>query len=296
MPQMMLNLVQGLSNRTKLAILLALWATSFYPVYPGLLWSWFNHSNNSHGVLVPFITLYFIWQKRKDLRSAEISSSWWGMLILAVTLGFYLLGYLGGIALVMRLSLVSSICGLVLYVLGRQTFRILLFPLLFLFFMVPVPDSIETLIAFPLQLFATKVSAALIGFLSIPAYREGNMLYFAQTQLEVAEACSGIRSMISLTMLSVIFVYLTPRGWRVRIVILLSAIPIALAANILRVSGTGVLAHFFGSGVAVGFLHEFSGLAVFAFGIVILYLEYVLLSKLDERRGSRSRVDEKRQN
>lgn len=284
---------QGFGTGTKLLILLVLWAATFYPIYPELFSTWFTNSNNSHGVLVPFISLYFLWQKRDDLRSAEISSSWWGALVMAASLGNYLLSYLGGVAFAMRLSLVSSVCGLVLYVLGWPIFRMLLFPLLFLFFMVPVPDSVESLISFPLQLFATRVSVEIIGLLSIPAYREGNMLYFAQTQLEVAEACSGIRSMTSLTMLSVIFVYLMPRGWKRKTIILFSAIPIALAANILRVSGTGVLAHFFGAGVATGFLHEFSGMAVFAFGLGILVLEYVLLNRLDQRRQPRRDTDDR---
>lgn len=294
MPVRLRTFIQDMGTRTKLLTLLAMWAVTFYAVYPALVEAWFYRSDNSHGVLVPFISLYFIWQKRDDLRSAEISSSGWGALLLAGSLGLYLLSYVGGIALVMRLSVVASLCGLVLYVLGARIFRILLFPLLFLFFMVPVPDSVEMLVSFPLQVFATKVSAAIIGFLSIPVHREGNMLYFAQTQLEVAEACSGINSITSLTMLSVIFVHLMPRGWKPKAVILLSAIPIAVAANIVRVSGTGVLAHFFGGGVAGGFLHTFSGLVVFAFGFAVLLLEYAMLSRIDQRRRSRSDIDERR--
>ena len=284
---------ESLGNRTKLLMLLGLWAAAFYPIYPELFFTWFNSSNNSHGVLVPFICLYFVWQRRDDLGPAEIIASGWGALLLAASLGLYLLSYLGGVAFTMRLAMVASLSGLCLYVLGRPIFTKLMFPLIFLFFMVPVPDSVEALISFPLQLFATRVSAEIIGWLSIPAYREGNMLYFAQTQLEVAEACSGIRSMTSLTMLSVIFVYLMPAGWKRKAIILLSAIPIALAANILRVSGTGILAHFFGAEVATGFLHEFSGMAVFAFGLAILGLEYVLLNKLAKRRRFGSDGDEK---
>ena len=145
--------------------------------------------------------------------------------------------------------------------------------------MVPVPDSILNIVAFPLQLFATKISSHIIAALSIPVYREGNMLYFVQTQLEVAEACSGLRSIMALTMLSVIFVYLLDKGWLRKVILLASAIPLALIANIIRVSGTGILAHFHGEKVARGFLHEFSGLAVFAFGFILLFLEYSLLNK-----------------
>ena len=110
------------------------------------------------------------------------------------------------------------------------------------------------------------------------------MLYFAQTQLEVAEACSGIRSIVSFTVLSVIFAYLLDKGWSRRIILLLSAIPLALFANIVRVSGTGILAHFYGSRIARGFLHEFSGLAVFGFGFVLLLGEYILLNRVSSKQ------------
>jgi len=166
--------------------------------------------------------------------------------------------------------LVATLICLLWSCLGGDMLRQLAFPLGFLFFMIPVPDSLLNMVAFPLQLMATKISASLIQLCSIPVYREGNMLYFVQTQLEVAEACSGIRSVMALTMLSVIFAYTSSVNWWRRGILILSAIPIALLANILRVSGTGVLAHFFGDRVARGFLHEFSGLVVFLFGLAVL--------------------------
>jgi exosortase len=173
--------------------------------------------------------------------------------------------------------IVLSLMGLVLLALGKDLFRVLAFPLCFLFFMVPVPDSVLGLVALPLQLMATKISTLTLHALSIPAYREGNMLYFAQTRLEVAEACSGIRSIISYTMLGVIFAHLFDTGWGRRVLLVASALPLALFANIVRVSGTGILAHFYGAAAAIGFLHEFSGLAVFAFGFVLLLGEFLLL-------------------
>ena len=267
--------------KLELAILLALWAISFYPVYPGLVHTWLNHPNNSHGILVPLICLYFIWQKREKLTLTEVSGCGLGGAILIGSMGCYVLSLAGAVTVVSRLMIVSSLIGLVLFTLGKTIFKTVAFPLCFLFFMVPVPDSIVAIVAFPLQLFATKVSSFFIGMLSIPVYREGNMLYFAKTQLEVAEACSGIRSLISIIMISVIFLYLLKGGWIKRAIFFASAVPVALLANILRVSGTGVLAHFYGEKVARGFLHEFSGLAVFAFGFLLLYLEYLLLNKTD---------------
>jgi len=271
----------AMTNAIKLRflILLMLWAAAFYPIYPSLVQTWLNHSNNSHGILVPLISLYFIWQKRGKLRQTEISSCNWGVVILASSMGFYLLSYAGSIAVISRSMIVFSLIGLVLFALGKTIFKLLAFPLFFLIFMVPVPDSILNIVAFPLQLFATKISSHIIAALSIPVYKEGNMLYFVKTQLEVAEACSGLRSIMALTMLSVIFVYLSDKGWLRKVILLASAVPLALIVNIIRVSGTGILAHFHGEKVARGFLHEFSGLAVFAFGFILLFLEYSLLNK-----------------
>jgi len=263
----------------RFSILLVLWAICFSPLYTSLVSTWLNHSDNSHGILVPLVSAYFIWQKRAQLKKAEIFPSNWGLLILGLSMVLYLLSYAGSVAVAARAMIVFSLVGLVQFTLGKKVLSTILFPLLFLLFMVPVPDSILALVSLPLQLFATQVSTFVIQAFSIPAYREGNMVYFANTQLEVAEACSGIRSIISYGMLSVIFAYLLDKGWYRRIFLLVSTVPLALFANIVRISGTGVLAHFYGDKVARGFLHEFSGLAVFAFGFVLLFLEYTWLDR-----------------
>lgn len=267
----------------KFFVLLAFWFVAFIPVYPQLVRTWLDNSDNSHGILVPLVSLYFIWQSREKIREAKISNSKLGVVILVLSIGLYLLSYAGGIAVLSRAMIVSSLVGLVIFTLGKEIFSLLAFPLLFLFFMVPVPDSVLLLVSFPLQLFATKVSTFVIQIFSIPAYREGNMLYFAQTHLEVAEACSGIRSIMSFGMLSFIFAYMMDKIWWKRIALVLSTIPLALFANIVRVTGTGILAHFYGEKVALGFLHEFSGLVVFAFGFVLLLGEFILLNKVSSK-------------
>lgn len=277
------NLFNNNSVKIKLATLLAFWLACFFPVYPSLIHTWLNNSNNSHGILVPLICLYLIWQKKDKLRQIKISTSMWGAVILIISIMLYLLSYAGQVAVISRSMVALSLIGLLWFTLGTNFFKLLAFPLFFLLFMVPVPDSVLRMVAFPLQLFATKISAFIIQTLSITVYREGNMLYFAQTQLEVAEACSGIRSIISFLMLSVIFIYMMDKGWVRKMIILFSVIPLALFANIVRITGTGILAHFFGPGIARGFLHEFSGMAVFAFGFMILLLEYLLLKKISAK-------------
>ena len=270
--------------KLKLFVLLILWVLAFFPLYPSLVETWLNHSNNSHGILVPLISAYLIWKKREKLKLAVITNSNWGAIILVISMAVYVVSYAGAIAVISRSMIVFSLIGLVLFTLGKSGFKLLVFPLFFLIFMVPIPDSIIGIVAFPLQLFATKISAIIIQALSIPVYREGNMLYFVETQLETAEACSGIRSIVSLTMISVLFAYLSDAGKIGKAALVASAVPLALTGNFIRVSGTGILAHFYGSKVARGFLHEFSGLAVFGLGFMILLIEYTLLNKIKAKR------------
>ncbi len=257
-------------TKIKMLILLTVWSVTYYPVYPILVKTWLDKSDNSHGALVPFVALYLIWKKRTALQSAEISTSVWGLILLAGSLGIYLLSFLGTVTYTMHLAMVVSLSGIVFYLFGSQVFRILWFPLLFLIFMIPIPESLEKLVSFPLQLLATQISADLIGLFSIPVYREGNMLYFVRSQLEVAEACSGLRAISSLVMLGTLFASLMSISWRRKAVVIFSAIPIALIANVARISGTGFLAHFWGSEMAYGFMHQFSGIVVFVFGLVLM--------------------------
>jgi len=266
----------------KIAVLLFFWALIFSPVFAGLYGAWFGMANadNSYCLLVPFISLYFVWQKKADLKLARQSNSSVGLVVLITGLLVYLVSYAGGVLVVQRLMMVLSLIGLVLYLYGAEVFRIMRFPLLFLLFMIPVPESIVNTVSFPLQTYATIISSKIIQLLGIPVYREGHMLYFLETQLEVAEACSGIRSISAMLMLSVIFVHLIEDNRVMKFAIVLSSVIVAFLANIVRVSGTGVLAHYFGAEVALGFLHEFSGMVVFAVGLGMLFAEYKLLSRI----------------
>ncbi len=288
----------------KLLILLGFLLAAYAPILPELYHNWMNDPNNSHGILVPLISLYFAWIKRYELRDALrkttdnvltplhnfrpervtanrhfLTSRSMGLLITIFGIMLYITSLLGAVAVSARLSLVIVLVGLIIFNLGINIFNILIFPLFLLFFMVPVPTSFVSLFSVPLQLFVSKVSTFIIQLLSIPAYREGNMLYFASTQLEVAEACSGIRSIFAYLMLGTIFAYLIKRDWTKRWILLVSTIPMAIFVNMIRVTGTGILAHFFGGQVALGFLHEFSGMAIFIFGFVLLFIEYRLLDR-----------------
>jgi len=267
-------------NWLKFVAVLTLWAMVFIPVYPGLWHSWMNNANNSHGLLVPIISAFLIWYRREELSAAPLNPSILGGFLFAISISIYLLALAGQVLVVQRVMIVSSLIGLIIFNFGKSFFKILAFPLIYLIFMVPVPVSLYSLAAFPLQLFATDISHFLIHQLGIPVLQEGNMLYFSQAKLSVAEACSGIRSITALLMIGVLFAYFMDKSWWRRVVLVFSAIPLALVANIIRVTGTGILAHFYGGQVAKCFLHEFSGLAVFTFGFVLMFFEYILLNKL----------------
>ncbi|QWV91850.1 exosortase/archaeosortase family protein [Geomonas oryzisoli] len=267
------------NDKIKLSLLVALWLAVFSPIVPEMVGEWGSHSDNNHGFLVPLVTLYFLWHQKGELSAGEIDCAKWGGVILAASLAIYLVSFAGGAAFPARIAMVASLFGLLWFCLGNAWIRVMAFPVLFLLFMVPVPYSVMSLVSMPLQLIATRLSAWIIQMCAIPVYREGNMLYFVGTQLEVAEACSGIRSIMSLTMLGSIFAYLAPVGWQRRALIVVAAVPIAMTANIIRISGTGILANYFGDRVARGFLHDFSGLAVFAFGLLMLWMIHLLLTR-----------------
>lgn len=262
----------------KYAQVLAIWVLVFIPIIPNMYQAWLSHSNNSHGLLVPFISAFFIYQK-KDKVDLRHPGSMTGCILLLISLLFYLVNLYGGIVFFTRLMIPVSLLCLIWCMLGFDNLKTILFPVSFLVFMIPVPDSVLNLVSLPLQRVATNISALIIRALSIPVYQEGNLLYFTQTQLEVAEACSGLRSIIALIMLSAILVYISDMDKIRNFLLCALAVPIALSANILRVSATGVIAHYYGDGVARSFLHDLSGIAVFVVGFLCLLFVYRILNK-----------------
>ena len=196
----------------------------------------------------------------------------------AVGIFVLLAGLMGSEFFLSRVSLIVTLAGIVLFLFGWAHLRILAFPLAFLLLMIPLPAIIFNQIAFPLQLLASRVGESAISAANIPVLREGNVLVLANTSLEVAEACSGIRSLVSLMTLGLVFGYFAdPRGW-VRALIVASTIPVAIISNGARVAGTGIVAHYYGPSAAEGFFHEFSGWIVFIVAFVmILAIQRVIL-------------------
>jgi exosortase len=261
----------------------------FGPILYYMVLHWGKVDDYSHGFLVAPLALYFVWERRHDLQRATIRPSWWGLIPLALGSLSLMIGRLGVELTAMRASFVLTLIGLQILLLGRDVFRILAFPMLFLFFMVPLPQSFVNVVAFPLQLSAADFAVETLHLLHIPALREGNIIHLADTQLFVAEACAGLRSLMALGTLAVVFAYFFRRNPIERVIIVASAIPIAIFVNAFRVALTGCLAHRMGSAAAEGLIHQTEGFFTFGLAFGLLLVEAWLLSVFWPSSWRRSR-------
>jgi len=244
----------------------------YYRVIASLVSDWWNDDNYSHGFLIIPIALYFAWERQAALREAEKKPSACGLAVIAGSLAMLIAGILGSEFFLPRVSMLGVLAGAILFLFGWNHLRILILPIAFMLLMIPIPAIIFNQIVFPLQLLASHFGENAIIFCQIPVLREGNILHLANTSLEVAEACSGIRSMITLLTMGIIYGYLfDPRLW-VRIVMAAGTVPIAIVANGIRVAGTGVAAHFYGPEAAEGFSHTFSGWIIFIAALIMLFI------------------------
>ncbi|WP_045220287.1 exosortase A [Desulfonatronum thioautotrophicum] len=258
------------ANKFYLLGLLPLLGVLYSGIFPDMVLDWYNDENYSHGFLVPFISAFFIYQRWDDLRTTPAEPSNLGLLVIAGGLGLLSLGYVGTEYFSMRVSLVILLAGLVLYFFGIKVFKKLSLPLGFLVLMVPIPYIVYDAAAFPLKLFVTEFSVATLKLLGVIVWHEGNIIMFPNTVLEVADACSGLRSIMSLLALGVAFAFLTQKSMVKRWLIIFSTLPIAVLTNAMRVIVTGFLAQYWGAQVAEGFFHDFAGFAVFFVAMVLL--------------------------
>ena len=252
-------------------------------VLSALVQQWSSDDNYSHGFFVLPLAAYFAWERRETLAAASRRPTLLGLVVILGSLVVYTAGLLGAELFLTRISMIGVIAGTVLFVWGWSHFRILLFPILFLLLMVPLPSIIFNQIAFPLQLVASQAGEAVIATAGIPVLREGNVLQLPSQTLEVAEACSGIRSLVSLLMLAIVLGYFTERRTGMRVVIALAAVPIAILANAARVAGTGLAAEWVSPAAAEGFFHTFSGWLVFVVAFAGLLIVQHLLGRFQGR-------------
>lgn len=251
-------------------LIAALLLGTYFRVLAKLVIDWWNIPDFSHGFLVPPFAAFVLWQKRAILRSTRVSPAWSGVLLVALGLFVLLLGIYGAELFLSRVSLVIVLAGLVLTFGGARMLRETRFALFVLLLAIPIPAVIYTQITFPLQILASKLAGALLPIFGVPVLREGNIIELPAMSLEVAEACSGIRSLMSLLTLSIFYGYFLDRPtWR-RIVLALASVPIAIAANAVRLLGTGLSVQYWDPDKAMGFFHEFSGWVMFLVSLACL--------------------------
>ena len=265
-----MTLVQTLrTHRFELLALVLLLGAVYHSIVYEMILDWKKDDNYSHGFLVPFIAGYLAYMRKDDLVAAVVRPCNAGLAVIAMGLVVLFFGWLGTEYFTMRSSLVIIIAGSVLYLLGWEIFKILLAPLCYLLLMVPIPYIIYDAAAFPLKLLVTEVSVLSMKALGIVVWQEGNILMFPNITLEVADACSGLRSIMSLLALGAAYAFVLHTKTKDRVILILSTLPIAIFTNCLRVIATGILAQYFGSAAAEGFFHEFAGLFVFGAAVVM---------------------------
>ena len=265
---------------------------------------WWSDENYSHGLLVPFVIGYILWHQRERLGAERIQPQvWLGVVGVGFSIVMLWAGVAGAELFVQRISIVVMLASIAIYFCGFRLLRLLAVPLLLLLLSIPIPQIVFNQIAFPLQLFASRCAVSAMQLLDISVLRQGNVIELMPLgahepkRLAVVEACSGIRSLMTLVTLAVVYAYFTgpkqkggdgddskkPHSrraiWRA-LILVVAAVPIAILTNALRVSGTGVLAHYYGTRVADGFFHTFSGWVIYIAAALLLFTTGWALDRL----------------
>lgn len=260
-----------------LIALLFCFIAAYLPVLKSLIHAWATSDDYSHGFFILPLCLYVAWQKKDKLCRIDKSPTVYGLWLFILSLMIYFLAYSAGIHTLSSLTIVPLWTGAILYLFGFQIVWALMFPLFLLLFMIPVPSQIYSFLTIPLQLIVSKVSVMLTSGIGIPIYAEGNVIYLPGRTLEVVEACSGLRSLLSLFVLSLVFGYFSLRSNLLRSILFVSAIPVAILVNIVRVSLIVVAFHFVNFDLTSGTIHTWLGLGIFFLALIIIFAERGIL-------------------
>ena len=267
-------------------LLIAVLALLYAPVIKLLVWQWYNDADYSHGFIVPLLSAYLLWARRDKLRQIVHKPSAWGMVVVLGSLGLLFLGSLGAENSLSRLSIVVTICGLVVYFAGWAILRAMTFPIAFLLFAIPFPGVVYNEIVFPLQFLASRFATRVLELLGLfPVMREGNVLVLPHMSLEVVEACSGIRSLMSLLALAAGYGYVVERSIAVRWLLIVAMVPLAIISNGTRVMITAIMANYIGPKAAEGFMHEFSGWVIFVVATILFLALHSLITFVRKKLG-----------
>lgn len=253
----------------------------YFPVWKGLVLTWYRSDDYSHGFFIIPVIIYSLWQKREELVRLPVHSSSFGLVLLIISLILYILASYAEIKTGAALVMIVSIVSVVLFLFGFAVFREILFILLFLLFMIPVPTQIYSAMTTPLQLFVSQVSVWFVTLFGLPIFREGNIIHLPEHTLEMVQACSGLRSLMSLLTLSVVISYFTLRSNWLRVFLLFSAIPAAIIVNIIRIMIMILAFYYFDLDLTQGTVHTIFGTIVFILAIILVFLVKGVLSFWD---------------
>jgi exosortase len=257
----------------QILILGAAFLILYLPILIDLLSDWYNDPNYGHGFLIIPVSAWLIWRKRAVLKTIPLETGKWGLPVIIASLALFIVGTAGAEFFTTRVSMIGLIFGITLYMAGPRFMREIWFAFFFLLFMIPVPYIIYYSVTFPLQLLGSKIAAGVLGVIGIPHLRQGNIIHLPDNySLEVAEACSGLRSLVTLLALGALLSYLTMKTKWKAMTLFLATIPIAIAANIFRITVTAIGAYGISRKIADDFLHELSGTIVFMFSLICLMI------------------------
>jgi exosortase len=245
---------------------------AYLPVLTGLIHVWISSDDYSHGLAIIPLAVYILWQKRGALLTTPVKGAWPGFLLATASLIVYVFAKIGEIQSLSSVSMIIFLWGAVIFLFGYEIFKVSLFPLLVLFFMIPVPAQIIAALTIPLQLIVTKASVLLASMTGVPVFHEGNIINVPRGTFQVVQACSGLRSIMTMLTLGAVLAYLTLRSNFLRSILFVLAVPIAIAVNILRVFLLVVAFQFLGIDLSEGTPHTLLGLAVFVIAVGLFLL------------------------
>ena len=271
------NTINTISSRTLpiyISIILLLFIISYHSV---LSWMYGRYMSSdsyySHGFIIPFLSAFLVWRKRENLRDVKTECSWWGLLLIIASALIHITGTILYVFSVSGFSIFFLILGMSLFLFGKNISRVIIFPLVFLIFMFPVPEAFISVLSFPLKMLVAKAGVWIVNNLGIPTFREGFYITIPAGSLLVGNPCSGLRSLISFLALGAVFAYLSSMSNIRKWILFILSIPVALLSNIVRVPILILISHFWGLSAARpdSFWHDASGIFVFVIGLFALF-------------------------
>ncbi len=260
-----------------LVLIAALTAVLYAAVMKDLVLDWWENPDYNYAFLVPLFVGYVLWQNLHHYETIEIKPSNWGLLILLAAIALLIVGTLGADYFTSRFSLCVLLAGMVVYLGGWHMLRALAFPLSYTSLMIPLPGIVQNQVTYPLQLMASRLAASFVELAGVPVFRQGNLLSVPHYSVEVAQACSGIRSLLALLAMGIAYGYVAERRTWARVGLVVVLVPIAVFTNSLRIMVITLLGYALNPAWAEGFLHFFSGWLIFVLALGLLFLAHSLM-------------------